>query len=64
MNANSRFAWLTDRGEQVYRFEKFLATARKMMARRDKEPGEAYVEAMRALHEEATKRRSDGATKG
>ncbi len=46
-----RFAWLTDRGEQVYRFEKFLETARKMMARRDKEPGEAYVEAMRALHE-------------
>ena len=46
-----RFAWLTDRGEQVYRFEKFLETARKMMARRDKEPGEAYLEAMRALHE-------------
>ena len=55
-----RFAWLTDRGEQVYRFEKFLETARKMMARRDKEPGEAYVEAMRALHEKATKRPAAG----
>jgi UDP-N-acetylglucosamine diphosphorylase/glucosamine-1-phosphate N-acetyltransferase len=46
-----RFAWLTDRGEQTFRFEKFLQTARAMMARRDRAPSEAYVEALRALHQ-------------
>ena len=45
-----RFAWLTDRGEQVFRFEKFLATATAMMARRNRAPGEALTEALRALH--------------
>ena len=49
-----RFAWLTDRGEQLFRFEKFLDTAKSMMARRDREPSEAYIEAMRCLHEQAT----------
>ena len=47
------FAWLTDRGEQMFRFEKFLDTAKNMMARRDREPSDAYVEAMRCLHEQA-----------
>ena len=46
-----RFAWLTDRGEQTFRFEKFLQTARAMMARRDRAPSPAYIEALRALHE-------------
>ncbi|MHC4446862.1 MAG: hypothetical protein ACYSXF_03530 [Planctomycetota bacterium] len=46
-----RFAWLTDRGEGVFRFEKFLETARKMMARRQKQPSEAYVAALRTLAE-------------
>ncbi len=45
-----RFAWLTDRGEQVFRFEKFLATATAMMARRNRAPGEALAAALRALH--------------
>ncbi len=45
-----RFAWLTDRGEQVFRFEKFLATATAMMARRNQAPGAACVAALRALH--------------
>ncbi len=46
-----RFAWLTDRGEGVFRFEKFLETARTMMARRKKQPSEAYVGALRSLFE-------------
>lgn len=45
-----RFAWLTDRGVQAFRFEKFLQTARAMMARRGVEPTETYVAALRALH--------------
>ncbi|MHC4414712.1 MAG: putative sugar nucleotidyl transferase [Planctomycetota bacterium] len=45
-----RFAWLTDRGEQVFRFEKFLETAGAVMARRQKAPSEAYVAALRELH--------------
>ncbi len=48
-----RFAWLTDRGEQMFRFEKFLDTAKSVMARRDREPSEAYIEAMRDLHDQA-----------
>jgi len=48
-----RFAWLTDRGEQMFRFQKFLDTARSMMARRDREPSEAYIEAMSDLHKQA-----------
>ena len=47
------FGWLTDRGEQMFRFEKFLDTAKSMMARRDREPSEAYIQAMRDLHEQA-----------
>ena len=46
-----RFAWLTDSGEQVYRFEEFIKTATTMMARRDKEPSEPYLHALRALSE-------------
>jgi UDP-N-acetylglucosamine diphosphorylase/glucosamine-1-phosphate N-acetyltransferase len=51
-----RFAWLTDRGEQVFRFGRFLETATAMMARRERTPSEAYVAAMRELHESATRR--------
>jgi UDP-N-acetylglucosamine diphosphorylase/glucosamine-1-phosphate N-acetyltransferase len=46
-----RFAWLTDRGEQVFRFARFLETARAMMSRRRESPGDACVEALRLLHE-------------
>ncbi len=56
-----RFAWLTDRGEQVFRFQKFLETARAMMARRNRSPGDAVVEALRALHERS---RCDGRPSG
>lgn len=48
--AVNRFAWLTDRGEQTFRFEKFLTTAKAMMKRRDREPTEAYIKVMRDLH--------------
>ena len=46
-----RFAWLTDRGEQGFRIEKFLDTANRMMVRRDKIPSDAYIDALRALYE-------------
>lgn len=50
--AVNRFAWLTDRGEQTFRFEKFLETAKAMMKRRDREPSEAYIKVMRDLHDQ------------
>ncbi len=49
-----RFAWLTDRGGQVFRFAKFLDTVRAMMSRRGVEPSDACVAALRALHEKTT----------
>jgi UDP-N-acetylglucosamine diphosphorylase/glucosamine-1-phosphate N-acetyltransferase len=49
-----RFAWLTDDGERVYRWDRFLQTARKVMARRDKTPDGPYEQAMHALHESST----------
>ena len=45
-----RFAWLTDRGEQVFRIEKFIETATRMMVRRDQVPSDAYIDALRALY--------------
>jgi UDP-N-acetylglucosamine diphosphorylase/glucosamine-1-phosphate N-acetyltransferase len=45
-----RFAWLTDRGEQRFRLEKFLSTATAMMARRDQAPSDAYVRVLTDLH--------------
>ncbi len=47
------FAWLTDRGQQTFRFDKFMSTAATMMARRDKVPGKAYVAALEELHKKA-----------
>lgn len=45
-----RFAWLTDRGEQRFRLEKFLATATAVMTRRDRAPSDAYVSVLSDLH--------------
>lgn len=45
-----RFAWLTDEGERSYRLEKFLDTARTVLARRDRELGPALEDRIRALH--------------
>ena len=46
-----RFAWLTDRGEQVFRFEKFVDTAARVMVRRNQVPSDAYVDALRSLYD-------------
>jgi UDP-N-acetylglucosamine diphosphorylase/glucosamine-1-phosphate N-acetyltransferase len=48
-----RFAWITNRGEQRFRFERFLETARAMMARRQRQPSEPYTAVLRQLHESA-----------
>jgi UDP-N-acetylglucosamine diphosphorylase/glucosamine-1-phosphate N-acetyltransferase len=48
-----RFAWLTDTGESVFRFDKFMNTAVKAMTRRDQVPSAAYEQALRGLHERA-----------
>lgn len=47
------FAWATDAGTRVYRFEKFLDVARTVMARRDFEPDGAMEARLRGLHPEA-----------
>ena len=51
-----RFGWLVDSadGAKVFRFDKFMETARAMMSRRGKEPGPAMEAALRALHAKAT----------
>ncbi len=48
-----RFAWLTDRGEQAFRLDKFIDTAARMMVRRNQVPGDAYIDALKALHASA-----------
>jgi UDP-N-acetylglucosamine diphosphorylase/glucosamine-1-phosphate N-acetyltransferase len=48
-----RFAWLTDKGESVFRFDRFMDTVVKVMTRRDQVPSPAYEQALRALHERA-----------
>jgi len=45
-----RFARLTDRGEQAFRFDKFIDTAARMMVRRNQVPSDAYIDALQALH--------------
>jgi UDP-N-acetylglucosamine diphosphorylase/glucosamine-1-phosphate N-acetyltransferase len=51
-----RFAWLTDKGESVFRFDKFMDTAVKVMTRRDQVPSRAYEGALRELHERTSSR--------
>lgn len=46
-----RFAWLTDDGLRRYRFDKFLDTARIVMARRDLETTSAMESRLRDLHD-------------
>jgi UDP-N-acetylglucosamine diphosphorylase/glucosamine-1-phosphate N-acetyltransferase len=45
-----RFAWLTDRGEQAFRLDKFIDTAARMMVRRNQVPSDEYINALKALH--------------
>jgi UDP-N-acetylglucosamine diphosphorylase/glucosamine-1-phosphate N-acetyltransferase len=49
-----RFAWLTDKGESVFRFDKFMDTVVTVMTRRDQVPSRPYEQALRDLHERAT----------
>ncbi|MBN4052780.1 hypothetical protein JYU07_00710 [Roseiflexus sp. AH-315-K22] len=44
------FTWATDAGQHRFRLNKFIETARLMMARRKIEPGEAYLNRLSALH--------------
>lgn len=45
------FAWLTEDRKTLYDFDKFLESARRMMARREVEPTQVLIERLRALHE-------------
>jgi UDP-N-acetylglucosamine diphosphorylase/glucosamine-1-phosphate N-acetyltransferase len=51
-----RFAWLTDGGERLYRYEKFVEMMRAAMQRRDKTPAEAYLTLIRELHDHVAQR--------
>ena len=45
------FAWVTDAGTRQYRADRFMDVARTVMARRQVEPGEAYMARLGALIE-------------
>lgn len=49
------FAWVTDEGRRMFRFERLIETAETMMARRQMEPSSAYVDRLadlfRAAHQ-------------
>lgn len=47
------FAWVTDAGRRSYRLDKFLDVMGDVMARRDVEPSDAYVERLRGLHQDS-----------
>jgi UDP-N-acetylglucosamine diphosphorylase/glucosamine-1-phosphate N-acetyltransferase len=49
-----RFAWLTDAGERVFRYNKFVDVMKTIMARRDCEPGDAYLARLREVYDAAT----------
>jgi UDP-N-acetylglucosamine diphosphorylase/glucosamine-1-phosphate N-acetyltransferase len=48
-----RFAWLTDKGESIYRFDEFMRMAVRVMTRRDQVPSNAYEQVLRELHARA-----------
>jgi UDP-N-acetylglucosamine diphosphorylase/glucosamine-1-phosphate N-acetyltransferase len=58
-----RFAWLTDRDEQTFRYGKFMDSAMAMMARRGVVPSAAYAKGLEELHARSASSRSDQATK-
>lgn len=49
------FAWATDSGRRLYRFERFVDVARTAMDRRGLEPGDAYIRRLKDLHDAAAK---------
>lgn len=48
--AVGRFEWLTDERRQSFRLSKFIEVMTRVMDRRGREPSEAYVARLRALH--------------
>ncbi len=48
-----RFAWLTDAGDRTQQLDKFTETMRTVMARRDREASDAYVNLLREVHARA-----------
>jgi len=50
----NRFAWLTDDGERVFRWNKFTETMRAMMARRDTSPSDEYMSVLKNLYSQHT----------
>jgi UDP-N-acetylglucosamine diphosphorylase/glucosamine-1-phosphate N-acetyltransferase len=55
-----RFAWLTDNGERVYRYDKFVEAMRAMMERRGVTPNGEYLQTLRTLHDEFATRGDAG----
>ena len=47
------FTWATDEGHKIYRLSKFLDVASAVMARREVEPTQAYLERINQLHSDA-----------
>jgi hypothetical protein len=47
-----RFAWLTDDGSRTYQIDKFIEVAKTMMGRRHVQASGAYLDGLRALHEQ------------
>lgn len=49
-----RFAWITDDGERMYRWDKFMDVARAMMSRRRLEPSDVYTALLREVFDAHT----------
>jgi UDP-N-acetylglucosamine diphosphorylase/glucosamine-1-phosphate N-acetyltransferase len=47
------FAWVTDAGQRKTRLPKFVEVARTVMARREIEPSDAYIQRLQSLHQNA-----------
>lgn len=54
------FAWDTDKGRRVYRFDRFLDVVRTSMARREIEPSETCIARLRELHAAAARQHGSG----
>ena len=51
MKSTGRFRWITDDRDSLYRFDKFLAVAKTVMARRHTTPDDAYIARLKYLHD-------------
>lgn len=50
MKSTGRFRWITDDRDSLYRFDKFLAVAKTVMARRHITPDDHYIARLQHLH--------------